>query len=185
MTRDELTTVLTKPFRSDFAAREARRVVAEEAVALLYELATEPPATLPQVLRERTAFRAAYILEYIYFHAPEQFAPYCDRFIRQDFAHCAAGGARRHFAKIMAHLLPATELAESTLERIANAAAWWAIDPKAKVAVQIWCVEILQQCRTRCDWVEDLWEDLLANLSAKASPAIAARMRNSWSKSLK
>lgn len=185
MTRDELTTRLTRPFRSDFAANEARHVVEEEAVALLYEMATQPPPELPRVLRERMAFRAAYVLEYLFFHYPDRFAPYRARFCERDFAACTFAGARRHFAKIMAHLLPATELAEATLECIANAAAWWAIDPKAKVAVQIWCVEILQQCRTRCDWVDDLWEDLLANLSAKASPAIAARMRNNWRNPLK
>lgn len=184
MTRDELTNRLTRPFRSDFAASEARRVVAEDAVALLYEMATEPPAALPRLLRERAAFRAAYVLEYLFSHDPDRFAPYRDRFCRRDFAACTSGGARRHFAKMMAHLLPQLTLERTTLEPIAEAAAQWAIDPKTRVAVRIWCVEVLKQCRTQCPWVDEMWEDLILSLAHEASPAIAARMRNGWRASL-
>ena len=185
MTRDELTAVVTRPFRSDFAAVEGRRVLAEDAVALLYEMATDPPASLPRVLRERAAFRAAYILEWIFFSNPKTFAPYRERFCCEDFPRCASAGARRHFAKMMAHLLPELPLDAATLDRIADAVARWAIDPATKVAVRIWCVEILKQCRTRCGWVNEMWEDLIATLSADESPAIAARMRNGWRASLK
>ena len=180
MTRDELTLLLTKPFRSDFAAREARRAMAEDAVALVYESATRPPPQLPAVLRERIAFRAAYILEYLYFHEPDTWLPYRTRFCETDFPACLHAGARRHFAKIMAHLLREQLPDEATLGRIAETAAQWAIEPRTKVAVQIWCVEILKLCRPRCAWVGESWDDLIATLSAEASPAIAARMRNSW-----
>ena len=185
MTRDELTSVVTCPFRSDFAAVEGRRMLAEDAVALLYEMATDPPSKLSRVLRERAAFRAAYILEYIFFNYPEAFAPYRERFCCDDFPRCTAGGARRHFAKMMAYLLPEMTLDATTLERIAETAARWAIDPTTKIAVRIWCVELLKQCRTHCGWVNEMWEDLIATLSADESPAIAARMRNGWRASLK
>ena len=185
MTREELLGRMTCPFRSDFAATEARRVVAENAVALLYELATDPPASLPRVLRERAAFRAAYVLEWIFFAEPALFEPFRLHFCCDDFPRCRYAGARRHFAKMMAHLLPAVTLDEESLGRIAEAAAQWAIDPATRVAVQIWCVEILKQCRTCCAWVDEVWEDLLTTLSTDASPAIAARMRNSWRPTLK
>ena len=184
MTRDELTAVLTKPFRCDFAANEARRVVAEDAVALLYEIAVDPPAALPRMLRERAAFRAAYVLEYLFFHDSDRFAPYRERFCQRDFVACTSGGARRHFAKMMAHLLPEMHLDAASVGRIAEAAAQWTIDPKTKVAVRIWCVEILKQCRSRCAWVDEMWEDLLLTLDYENSPAIAARMRNGWRASL-
>ena len=184
MTREELTNRMIRPFRSDFAATEGQRVVAEDAVALLYELATDPPASLPRAMRDRAAFRAAYVLEWIFFAHPEQFAPFRLRFCCDDFPRCTAAGARRHFAKMMAHLLPDVTLEAAALDRIAETAAQWAIDPKTKVAVRIWCVEILKQCRTRCGWVGELWEDLIAALANDASPAIAARMRNGW-KSMK
>ena len=180
MTREELLTLLIHPFRANFAEEQGRRVLEADAVALLYEMATDPPASLARVLRERVAFRAAYILEWLFFVKPECFTPYRQRFCCEDFPVCAYAGARRHFAKMMARLLPEMALEAAAVERIAEAAAQWAVDPATRVAVRIWCVEILKQCRTRCDWVEELWEDLLVTLDNTHSPAIAARMRNGW-----
>ncbi len=180
MTHEELTAVLTGPFCRHFADKTAARVLAEGDLAMLYETAVAPPASLSAAMRHRAAFRGAYVLERIYFSEPERFAPFAERFCRTDFPACANPGARRSLAKIMAHLLRTAAPDDATLERIAACAAQWAIDPKTKIAVRIWCVEILRLCRERCPWIGELWDDLLATLSHDASPAIAARMRNGW-----
>jgi len=180
MTQEELTALLTGPFCKHFADKAAARVLADGDLAMLYETSVAPPESLSVVLRHRAVFRGAYVLERIYFSEPERFAPYVSRFCRTDFSACTDSGARRSFAKIMAHLLRTAVPDDATLERIAACAAQWTIDPKTKVAVRIWCVEILRLCRGRCSWIDDLWDDLLATLSHNASPAIAARMRNGW-----
>lgn len=182
MTQEELIAVLTGPFYAHFADKVAARVLAEGDWTMLYETAVAPPASLSAALRHRTAFRGAYVLERIYFLGPERFALFAERFCRTDFPACADPGARRSLAKIMAHLLRTVVPDDATLERIAACAAQWAIDPKTKIAVRIWCVEILRLCRERCPWIGELWDDLLEALSHDASPAIAARMRNSWKK---
>ena len=180
MTREELTALLTGPFFEHFADIVAARVLADGDFAALYESATDIPESFPTALRHRMAFRGAYAVERIYFIAPDTFAPYVPRFCQQDFPACTDAGARRSFAKIMAHLLRDVVLDAETLDRIAETAAQWAIDPKTKIAVRIWCVELLRLCRERCSWVGEMWDDLLETLKHDASPAIACRMRGVW-----
>lgn len=187
MTREELLASLTGTFYRGFADKVAAQVLAADASATLYELAAVPPASLSAALRHRVAFRGAYVLERICFSAPELFSPFVSRFCRTDFPVCSDAGARRSFAKIMAHLLRDAALcdelaADGALDRIAETAAQWAIDPKTKIAVRIWCVEVVKRCRVKCPWVEAMWPDLLAALALDESPAIAARMRNGWRK---
>ncbi len=180
MTREELTALLTGPFFEHFADMVATRVLADGDFATLYELATDIPESLPAASRHRMAFRGAYAVERIYFTAPDTFAFCVSRFCQRDFPACTDAGARRSFAKIMAHLLREVVLDAGTLDRIAETAAQWAIDPKTKIAVRIWCVEILRLCRERCSWVGETWDDLLVTLEHDASPAIASRMRGVW-----
>lgn len=180
MTEAELIKSLAEPFYTDFADRMARQVLAADAVAALYAVATSAHAELPAPLRHKVLFRAAYVLEKIYFDAPGQFMPYADRFCRRDFPACADASARRHFTKMMADLLGrhTTELA--VLERIAESAAEWAVDPGTKVAVRIWAVEVLKHCRERVGWVAESWDDLLEAVAGCATPGIECRMRKSW-----
>lgn len=180
MTREELTALLTGPFFEHFADKVAARVLADGDFALLYELAVDSSESLSAAVRHRMAFRGAYVVERIYFMAPQTFAPCVSRFCERDFLACTDAGARRSFAKIMAHLLREVVPEVEDLDRIAETAAQWAIDPKTKIAVRIWCVEILRLCRERCPWVGEMWDDLLVTLEHDASPAIASRMRGVW-----
>lgn len=180
MTREELTALLTGPFFEHFADKVAAQVLSDGCFALLYELAVDSSESLSAAVRHRMVFRGAYVVERIYFRAPEIFAPCVMRFCQRDFPACADAGARRSFAKIMTHLLREVVPEAETLDRIAETAARWAIDPKTKIAVRIWCVEILRLCRERCPWVDEMWDDLLETLEHNASPAIATRMRNGW-----
>ena len=97
--------MLAARFCEDFAETMARRVLEADAVATLYAVATGPAGSLPRPLRAKVAFRSAYVLERLYFRAPERFMPHADLFCERDFAAASGMSARRHFGKIMADLL--------------------------------------------------------------------------------
>lgn len=101
MTEAELIKCLSERFYSDFADAVARRVRDADAVGLLYEVVTSRCEGLPRAVRHKVAFRGAYVLEKIYFDAPDSFMPYAGLFCRTDFPACADPSARRHFAKVM------------------------------------------------------------------------------------
>ena len=180
MTREALIKLLSERFYGNFADETARLVRDADAVALLYETATSPHPELPKPVRRKVLFRGAYVLERIYFASPGSFLPYADAFCRTDFPACGNASARRHFGKIMADLLERYEPDGDALERIAETAAEWAVDPEAKVAVKVWAVEVLKHCRERVGWVAESWDDLVEALALDATPGIESRMRKSW-----
>ena len=161
MTEADLIRLLSERFHGNFADETARRVRDAGAVDLLYEVATAPHPELPGPVRQKVLFRGAYVLERIYFDAPEAFMPRAESFCRVDFAACANASAQRHFGKIMADLLGRYAPEPGDLERIAETAAGWAVSPEAKVAVKVWAVEVLKRCRERVGWVAELWDDIV------------------------
>ena len=180
MTEAELIKYLSERFYSDFADTVARRVRDAGAVGLLYEVVTSRYEGLPRAVRHKVAFRGAYVLEKIYFDAPDSFLPYAGKFCGTDFPACADPSARRHFAKVMADLLGRYAPEPGDLERIAETAAGWAVSPEAKVAVKVWAVEVLKRCRERVGWVAESWDDIVEAVALDATPGIESRMRKSW-----
>lgn len=180
MTKEELIACLSGRFYENFAEETAVRVCKAGATELLYAVVNSSLGELSKPVRHKVRFRGAYVLERIYFTSPALFMSHADRFCREDFASCADASARRHFAKIMANLLTHYEPTPACLDRIAEAAAEWMLDPEAKVAVKVWTAEILKCCRQRVGWVADSWEDLLETLRRDATPGIESRMRKSW-----
>jgi len=180
MTEADLIRLLSERFHGNFADETARRVRDAGAVDLLYEVATAPHPELPGPVRQKVLFRGAYVLERIYFDAPEAFMPRAESFCRVDFAACANASAQRHFGKIMADLLGRYAPEPGDLERIAETAAGWAVSPEAKVAVKVWAVEVLKRCGERVGWVAELWDDIVETVALDATPGIESRMRKSW-----
>ena len=180
MTEADLIRLLSERFHGNFADETARRVRAAGAVDLLYAVVTAPHPELPGPVRQKVLFRGAYVLERIYFDAPEAFMPRAESFCRVDFAACANASAQRHFGKIMADLLGRYAPEPGDLERIAETAAGWAVSPEAKVAVKVWAVEVLKRCRERVGWVAELWDDIVETVALDATPGIESRMRKSW-----
>ena len=180
MTEADLIRLRAERFHGNVADETARRVRAAGAVDLLYEVATAPHPELPGPVRQKVLFRGAYVLERIYFDAPEAFMPRAESFCRVDFAACANASAQRHFGKIMADLLGRYAPEPGDLERIAETAAGWAVSPEAKVAVKVWAVEVLKRCRERVGWVAELWDDIVETVALDATPGIESRMRKSW-----
>ena len=86
MTEADLIRLLSERFHGNFADETARRVRDAGAVYLLYAVATAPHPELPGPVRQKVLFRGAYVLERIYFDAPEAFMPRAESFCRVDFA---------------------------------------------------------------------------------------------------
>lgn len=180
MTETDLIKLLSERFYENFADKAAQRVLDADAAGLLYAVVTSPLEELPASVRHKVLFRGAYVLERIYFGSRERFMPFAGAFCRADFAACADASARRHFGKIMADLLGRYTPDADSLDRIAEAAAEWAVDPGSKVAVRVWAVEVLKRCRDRIGWVAESWDDLVEAIALDATPGIENRMRKSW-----
>lgn len=182
MERKDLISLLSGPFYENFAGPIARQVCREECVDLLYDIAVNAHRDLCAADRHKVLFRSAYVLEKIFFESPGLFEPHAADFCRTDFAACTDASARRHFAKIMAHLLRTCEPPPDALERIAEAAAEWMLVPDAKVAVKAWAIEVLARCRGRVGWVAESWDDMSEVLQQDATPGVASRLRRHWEK---
>lgn len=182
MTETDLVKLLSERFHENFADETARAVLGADGVELLYDLVAFRHGELPKPVRHKVLFRGAYVLERIYFTVPERFMPRAAVFCRRDFPACADPSARRHFGKIMADLLGRYVPEPGALERIAEAAAEWAVDPGSKVAVKVWAVEVLCRCRDRVGWVAESWDDIVEAVAADATPGLACRLRKSWRK---
>lgn len=181
MTEAELVKLLSEPFYENYAGTVATRICDANAFNILYTVVTSGQDALAGSIKHKVLFRGAYVLERIYFDSPSLFMPYAASFCA-DFSACADASAQRHFAKIMAHLLHSYTPSQPCLEQIADSAALWAVEPKTKVAVRIWAVEVLKCCRNRVGWVADSWEDLVEAMAHDATPAILCRLRKSWKK---
>ena len=118
MMEAELIKCLSERFYSDFADTVARRVRDAGAVGLLDEVVTSRYEGLPRAVRHKVAFRGAYVLEKIYFDAPDSFMPCAGKFCGTDFPACADPSARRHFAKVMADLLGRYSPGRRDMERM-------------------------------------------------------------------
>lgn len=158
----------------------ARAVCESDLVEVLYELVTESAPALPREDWRRLQFRGACVLERILFERPDLFAPCIDRFCRRDFPDCSNEGMKRIFGKMMARLLIDYRTEDTLLERVAETAIRWAVEPRAKVAVRVWAVEVLLRCRGRVTWLGEIEQELLEAVGRDASPGIAARMRRRW-----
>ena len=180
MTENELIETLSNRWREHFADEMAQRICDAEAVGVLYRLVTEPLEGIPTPLRHKLLFRGAYVLERIYFTDRTAFLPHAEAFCRRDFAACSDPSVRRHFGKIMTDLLERARPDAASLDGIAEAAAEWAMDPAAKVAVRVWAIEVLKRCRDSVEWVQGVWNDLLEAQAIGATPGIESRMRRSW-----
>ena len=152
MTEAELIKCLSERFYSDFADTVARRVRDAGAVGLLYEVVTSRCEGLPRAVGHKVAFRGAYVLEKIYFDAPDSFMPYAGLF---------AGRISR----------PAPIPAPGAISQRSWPTCWGVSRPRCgiwsglpscrpvggrsggKVAVKIWAVEVLKHCRQRVGWV--------------------------------
>ncbi|MDD3033849.1 MAG: hypothetical protein PHT25_04555 [Bacteroidales bacterium] len=197
MTNQEIISLLTADFYERFAEQSAGIITGSESMEALFELlqdtvlysclkkrGTDIDSTnnyLMSISREelrKTEFRAAYVMEYIYFSDIRQFEPYYGRFFRI-FPLITNESVKRHFTKIMAHILSGDKYHATDVDcdAVATACVDWIINKKVKVAVQIWAIECLFILQHRVVWVKEILDDILQNLSVNPSPAMIVRLR--------
>lgn len=174
--------LMQRGFYQDFALTTAGRILDEGLVAELYAVATSQGLDwLPRGERQKVVFRAAYVLETIYFMDWRLFSPFIERFC-EDFTRTESESAKRHFTKIMRDILRrGVRPNRECIDAIAQACVMWVTEPHAKVAVQIGAIEVLLALRGEVEWVGDMLPEILEPLRCKASAAIEVRLKR-WSK---
>lgn len=143
------------------------------------DLATEQcESSLPRAERAKVAFRAAYALECAFLIAPERFTPYLNAFLKA-FPTVKNRSVHRHFGKIMAILLQTKRLIPMPEQAslIAETAALWLSDPKSRVAVKVWALEIIKLLAPQVTWVAEIFPDAIGMLSIDPTPAMTVRLK--------
>ncbi len=145
----------------------------------LYSIATDSECPKSSKKGQRVLFRAAYIIEYIYFNHPQHFEPLSERFF-VDSTQCQNGGARRSFAKVLSNIIKTNKLPDAHKEPVAQSAASWLSDPEAKIAVKVWAMSILAQLRHNIGWIDDMWDDFEAIALVEPTAGMVCRAKRGW-----
>lgn len=178
MTTDDLIEILTEQFYENFANAVATRVLENDAFETLFRLNIDcDKLKVKKSIRDKIAFRSSYVLETIYFADKECFAKFQNEFF-EHFPLITNGGMMRHYAKICADLLN-RGVRPTNEESIAKACLSWVLDPKVRVAVKIWAVEILVSIKDRVELVREVLPEIIDVLSSSSMPALECRIR-SW-----
>ena len=168
MTPQQFTLAVRERFESGFAPRYGKTIVEDDLFGTALDLGLDPD---PQ-----TAFHAAYALEYAFFAAPERFVPFHARFVG-DFLAVPHPGVHRHYSKIMCSLLQtgSVVLSDEQRQRIAERTFDLLIDPKTRVAVKVWSMEILDSLSADLPWVDEQLEETIRFLMRDGSPGLCNR----------
>ena len=172
--------LLLNDFESGFGLRMGKVVYECDLYSTALDLAAErQKLRLSAVDRAKVAFRAAYALEYAFFLNRELFiSKYLDSFI-ETFPLTKNRSAHRHFGKMMTILLRSKCVIFSPEQAsiIAETAAIWLADPKTRVAVQAWALEILTLLAPQVAWIAEVLPDAIGLLSLNPTPAMKVRLR--------
>ena len=176
MTREQLIEVCLTSFGPNFAKTWAEQVVLSQSVPTLWRLIEESEELgLSKTDLEKLKFRSTYILETVYFKDPNLFYPFLDSFSNL-FPTVTNGSMRRHFAKICFHVIK-NGYNPPNIEDIATACADWIIDPKTRIAVKVWALDILLEFTKTEKWIKDLFPEIIASLSTNPSAGMIVRLR--------
>ena len=102
--------------------------------------------------------------------------PFHTRFV-DSFLAAASPSVHRHFSKIILRLLQTDSIALSAgqRQRIAEQAFERLIDPKTRVAVKVWSMEILDCLSGGLPWVDEQLEETIRFLMRDGSPGLLNR----------
>ena len=176
MTREKLIAACIAGFIPDYAKYWAEQVVEKQSLQTLWELIEESDKLgLSKEDLEKFEFRSAYILETVYCQYPKLFYPYLYRFFEK-FPIITNGSMKRHFAKIGFFAIKQGNCPHN-IEAIATACADWIIDPKTRVAVKVWALDILIEFTKTEKWIKDLLPEVIEALSKNPSAGMSVRLR--------
>lgn len=168
---------------------DIKTTLSKSKVELLAQIAAKQANSVKDIidltfhLKEKIAFRAAWILENMYVNNPAGFVPFTtyflDRFSAQDNL-----SARRHFGKILALLTKKNALPEireilnqyQTDELVETTFAWL-IDDKVPVAIKSHCLNILANFCQKHPWIKDELTETMDYLVDKESVAFFGKVK--------
>lgn len=154
MTSEQFEKALLDEFKGGMNERYGRVIVDEEMYATAISLSAASD--------HRVRFRASWALEWAFFLDPERFAPYTAQFF-ESFLRSSDGSVHRHYTKILCHMLRDGRLTPDDAQAggLAEKCFDLLIDPGVRVAVKVWCSEILFELSPRIDWVRENLPDTL------------------------
>ncbi len=133
--------------------------------------------------KKEIAFRAAWMLEYLMTHKPEQFAPYVDKLL-QLLSEQKNPSAMRHYAKMVVLLTDRKagpiykEMAVNlNFEPVIEVLFTWLVDPETLVASKVHCMQALANLTPRYDWIKDELLETIDYLMGIESIAFFARAK--------
>lgn len=128
--------------------------------------------------RDRAAFHAGWALEYAYFDDRDAFAPYIEEFLA-DFTEVTNSSVHRHYTKMLYDMIccGTVKLEGEQAEKVAEVCFDFLIDPKTKVAVKAWAMDILSYLAPRIDWVGENLREILIRVMEDGSPGIQNKGR--------
>ncbi len=186
MTKTEIAALLNKNFFENFAKNVRDIIIRNSSVNELFGLIQDlikgiiPDNEYYGSKRDlpKTEFRAAYVLEYIYFFDHKFFKDIYNQFFEL-FPLIKNGSTKRHFAKIATHILKEAIYIpyKKSKEDLAGACLEWIASPKVKVAVKVWAVETLLLLKDEFKWVGEALNDLVYDISLNPTPGMKVRLR--------
>jgi len=127
------------------------------------------------------AFRAAWLLENVFFIDPEVYLPEL-AFLLSGVTKVKQPGPQRHYAKIIMHITEPSapevikqKVEQLDMEPVVEQLFEWMIDPKVKIAVKAFSAEALFNMRDRYPWVKDELAQQLQFLMRDGTAAIQSK----------
>lgn len=130
----------------------------------------------------RIAARAAWLLEHVFIGKMAHYAEEVSGLINA-FPHVRNSGCRRHYAKMMVKITDPRSgamqkvISEKNLEPVIETAFDWLIDDDEKVAVKVFCAQILFQLSARHGWIREELIQQLHFLMRDGSAGMQSRGR--------
>ena len=177
MTRENVVGILKEGLYENFASEMTQMMVERDALDYIYDLAANKvELNYPKVIRDQICFRAAYVLETVYFRYNHLFEKYIGSFF-VDFPDTVNESAKRHFTKMMVDLLKKQKPDREICEAVAEASVRWITESKSRIAVKIGAVEVLLELAGDVEWIRDILPELLEPLRQNATPGLAVRLK--------
>lgn len=132
--------------------------------------------------KKETAFRAAWMLEYIFTNY-QCIGDYLDDFLHL-FAEQKNQSCMRHYGKIAAYVtsnkamgLHPGQLEQTDFEPLIDVLFGWLIDEKVLVAAKVHCMQTLANLAPRYTWIKDELLETIAHLEDLESIAFFGRAK--------
>ena len=127
---------------------------------------------------EQIAFRAAWVIENVFFSFPKHFVPILKTFLK-DYPTQKNRSVQRHYSKIAYQLTKTKPLffTKDEINGLIDGSFDWLIDTETPVAVQCNCIDVLFNLSNQEDWIMPELQRILEQNLLSNSPAILSRTK--------